>query len=234
MKKFLILAACAALLCGCTQSNIVQPTAETKYADPDFSTQEGIEIDWQQVSTDAEDIFEDEGNYEYSRDFHFYLEPNQKEIMLMWVVADDFPTSLTLSYAEDMIKIFNDVVSNQDFSIAKSDVNSYGGLWNQYSLSFSIVPENTQDDENTWFVSGTYPAGTEFALPNQSAIDSAGQMTGETQAAAETEAVTEAAQETQAAETAAQTEAAEAAAETAAETQAAPETGAPETAAPAE
>ena len=49
--------ACMALLSGCTESTIVKPTSETVVEDPNFETQENVEIDWTQVSTDAEDMF---------------------------------------------------------------------------------------------------------------------------------------------------------------------------------
>lgn len=186
MRKWLMLIACVAFLSGCTESNIVQPTAETKIADPNFETMEGIEIEWPQVSTEAEDIFENEAEYPYSKDFHFYLEPNKKEIMLMWVVADDFPDSEIRHYADDLIKGFNDVVAVQDFSIETSGTDSYGGLWKTYGLSFSIVPESTQDDEDTWFISGTFSAGVDFKLPDLSALTAVtGDTDGTDEAAAE-------------------------------------------------
>ena len=166
MRKLFLLIACMVFLSGCTQSNIVQPDSETKIADPDFDVREGIEIDWTQVSTDAEENFEDQNAVPYARNFQFYLEPNKKEIMLMWVVADDLPGDEILHYAEDLIKGFNDTVATQDFSIERSTKNSYGGLWKNYSLSFSIVPESSQDDEESWFMSASFGAGVEFVLPD--------------------------------------------------------------------
>ncbi len=166
MRKLFLLIACMMFLSGCTQSNIVQPDSETKIADPDFEKRDGIEIDWTQVSTDAEENFEDQNLFPYARDFHFYLEPNKKEIMLMWVVADDLPADEILMYAEDLIKGFNDTVATQDFSIERSTKDSYGGLWKNYSLSFSIVPESSQDDEESWFMSASFGAGVEFVLPD--------------------------------------------------------------------
>lgn len=171
MKRFLVLAACMVLLSGCTQSNIVQPDSETKIADPNFEVQNDIEIDWTQVDTDADSIFEDESTYPYSREFHFYLEPNKKDIMLVWVVADDFPISEIKSYTEEMIRGFNDVVATQDFSIEKSAENFNGGLWKEYGISFGIAPESTQDDEETWFVSGNFLAGEEFVIPDTKELE---------------------------------------------------------------
>ena len=167
MKKLLIMmVACMALLSGCTESTIVKPTSETVVGDPNFETQENVEIDWTQVSTDAEDMFKDTSTYEYGRDFHFYMEPNKKQIMLIWVVADDLPDDQIGTYAEDLIKGFNDIVHTQDFSIEMSGEDSYGGLGKQYALSYSIVPESDQDNEDAWFISGSYEAGADFKLPD--------------------------------------------------------------------
>lgn len=174
MRRFLGLLVCVLLLSGCTKSNIVNAVEETRAVSaPEFELQDDIEIDWRQVSDDTEDLFNDESRYPYSRDYHFYLEPNKKEIMLMWVVADDFPDNQIHKYAEDLIKYFNDAVAVQDFSIGMSDKESYGGLWKEYALSFSIVPESTQDDADTWFISGTYGAGVDFVLPNIDGISGA-------------------------------------------------------------
>ncbi len=166
MKKFLIMVACMALLSGCTQSTIVSPDSETVVGNPNFETEDDVSIDWSQVSSDAEDMFNDTTNYEYSRDFHFYLEPNKKQIMLVWVVSDDFPDAQIGTYAEDLIKGFNDIVAMQDFSIEQSSDDSYGGLWKQYALSYSIVPQSDQDNEDAWFISGSYDAGVDFKLPD--------------------------------------------------------------------
>lgn len=165
MRKFLIMIACMALLSGCTQSNIVNPDSETRVGNPNFEIEDGIEPDWSQVSTEADEVFEDVNAYPYSRGFSFYLEPNKREIMLMWVVADDFPDNEILHYTEELIKGFNDIVAVQDFSIDRAGTDSYGGLWSRYALTFNIVPESTQDDEETWFISANYPAGAEFVLP---------------------------------------------------------------------
>ena len=76
-----MMVACMALLSGCTESTIVKPTSETVVGDPNFETQENVEIDWTQVSTDAEDMFKDTSTYEeVVRDFPFYMEPNKNQI----------------------------------------------------------------------------------------------------------------------------------------------------------
>ena len=37
--------------------------------------------------------------------------------------------------------MFNDIVATQDFSIAKSSENYYGGLWDRYTLQLEIFKE---------------------------------------------------------------------------------------------
>lgn len=179
MRKILVLLACAAVLSGCApKSNIVSPdsTEGTVAGQPDFDAKDDVEIDWEQAKVDAEDMFTDVKEYPYSVDFHLLLQPEQKEIMLVWVVKDDLPSSEIAKYSEALVKGFNDMVSTQDFSIERSSDTSYGGLWKTYGLSYGLAPESTQDDEDTWFISGSYPAGTDFKLPSaeeiQKAVDS--------------------------------------------------------------
>lgn len=170
IKKLLILIACMALMSGCTKSNMVNATeAQTEVGKPDFETKDNVTIDWPQVSDDAEAVFDNKNDYPYSVSFSFRLEPNKKEIMLVWVVSDDLPDDEIEHYMNDLVKGFNDVVATQDFSIARSSETSYGGLWKRYGLYFGIAPVSTQDDPNTWFVSGNYPAGSNFVLPDVNA-----------------------------------------------------------------
>ena len=49
------------LLSGCTKSNIVNATEETRAVSaPDMEIRDDIEIDWAQVSGDTEELFNDE------------------------------------------------------------------------------------------------------------------------------------------------------------------------------
>lgn len=200
MRKILVLLACAAVLSGCApKSNIVSPdsTEGTVAGQPDFDAKDDVEIDWEQAKVDAEDMFTDTKEYPYSVDFHLLLQPEQKEIMLVWVVKDDLPSSEIAKYSEELIKGFNDIVHTQKFAIERSSDTSYGGLWKTYGLSYGLAPESTQDDEDTWFISGSYPAGTDFKLPSaeeiQKAVDSV--EAAEAADAAETEAPEEEASE---------------------------------------
>ena len=170
MKKLLLLTVCVGALVfgGCTKSTIVSPHEYTLAANPDFEEKENVEIEWQQVSDDAKELFLDKEEYPYSRDLVILLEPTEKQLQLLWVVADDFPAEELDHYAEDLVKEFNNIVASQDFTIERSGVDSYGGLWKEYGLSVGIIPESTKEDPETWFMDVTYEAGTDFELPHTS------------------------------------------------------------------
>ena len=164
MRKLLMIPALALFLAGCTQSNILtpnQPKAESTEAA--FVTDDGI--DWIDANSAAEETFEPPCDYEYGRDFKLFIEPNQKAVRLIWVVDDNLPDEKILPYSEALLKGFNDIIADQTGEIAYSDENSFGGLWKEYSLSFAIVPESTQEQEDTWFIDAEYDAGTDFKLP---------------------------------------------------------------------
>ncbi|MCR5370799.1 MAG: hypothetical protein K6E83_08840 [Clostridium sp.] len=170
MKKLLLLGLCAGALLfgGCTKSTIVNPHEYTLAANPDFEEKKDVEIEWQQVSDDAKELFLNTEDYPYAKDLVILLEPTEKKLQLLWVVADDFPEEELDRYAEDLVKEFNNIVASQDFSIERAGTDSYGGLWKEYGLSVGIIPESTKEDPDTWFMDVTYEAGTDFKLPNTS------------------------------------------------------------------
>ncbi len=170
MKKLLLLGLCAGALLfgGCTKSTIVNPDEYTLAANPDFEEKKDVEIEWQQVSDDAKELFLNTEDYPYAKDLVILLEPTEKKLQLLWVVADDFPEEELDRYAEDLVKEFNNIVASQDFSIERAGTDSYGGLWKEYGLSVGIIPESTKEDPDTWFMDVTYEAGTDFKLPNTS------------------------------------------------------------------
>ena len=174
MKKPLLSAAVVltslAMLAGCTKSNIVNADHQTVAVtgNPEDGAPEDVEIDWEQVADDAHSIFDDKTEYPNSVKFSIYLNQETKEIMLLWAVDDKFSAEDLSRYAEDALKMFNDIVATQDGKIAMSDENSYGGLWKEYGLSVGIIPESTKEDPETWFMDVTYEAGTDFELPHTS------------------------------------------------------------------
>ena len=198
MKKPLLSAAVVltslAMLGGCTKSNIVNADHQTVAVtgNPEDGAPENVEIDWEQVADDAHSIFDDKTEYPNSVKFSIYLNQETKEIMLLWAVDDKFSAEDLGRYAEDALKMFNDIVATQDGKIAMSDENSYGGLWKDYGVSLGIMPDSTKDDRDTWYLDCEYPAGEDFKLPDtKAALEVLKKHAAEEAAAAKTSAAVE-------------------------------------------
>ena len=95
----------------------------------------------------------------YGKHMQFFLNEDEKKLALTWVVADDIPEDEALLYASDLACEFNDIVAVQDSSIALSNDNSLGGLYDQYALIVGILPEGTENDPSQWFVNVELAAG---------------------------------------------------------------------------
>ena len=63
------------------------------------------------------------------------------QVRLIWPLDDKITQVEALEYGKAFIKTFNDVVATQDFSLAKSSENSYGGLWDKYKLELEVYNE---------------------------------------------------------------------------------------------
>ena len=159
-KRILMALLCGAFLTGCTKSTIVAPELNAENVPGGGVPVAGeIEIDWQQVADDADSFFNDESEYPYGKHMQFFLNEDEKKLALTWVVADDIPEDEALLYASDLAREFNDIVAVQDSSIALSNDNSLGGLYDQYALIVGILPEGTENDPSQWFVNVELAAG---------------------------------------------------------------------------
>ena len=70
IKKWLLAAGCAVLLCGCTKSNIVR---SEDAAQPDFNMYMNVELDINQLHEDVNDIYLDESDYPMAAAIDFDL-----------------------------------------------------------------------------------------------------------------------------------------------------------------
>lgn len=160
----------AVLLPGCTKSNIVNNAdGVTVEVNPNaLESVETTDIDWDQAGADAKDLFLDTSEYKYAKNFYIYMQPEEKKLQLLWVVSDDLPSSLIDVYAKDLLKGFNDIIADQGYNIEHSSSTSYGGLWNEYSVTLGIIPESAAKDSDStdeWFLDAEIPAGTQFVFP---------------------------------------------------------------------
>lgn len=109
---------------------------------PDTSVSKNIEIDWEQVRQECEDVMISD-NYPLVSYIDFAISDVEgvNKIRLILPLKNEATQVESLEYASSYIKEFNDVVRNQDFSIKPSGENYYGGLWEKYELEIEVYKE---------------------------------------------------------------------------------------------
>ena len=126
----------SALLAACGERKIVAPENEQPYTE----ITEGIQIDWDQVNYDFTYAI-DEAYPEISSYIDFEVIEDKKTIRLIWPLKNTATQLDAINNGVGYINMFNDIVATQDFSIAKSSENYYGGLWDRYTLQLEIFKE---------------------------------------------------------------------------------------------
>ena len=126
----------SALIAACGERKIVAPENEQPYTE----ITEGIQIDWDQVNYDFTYAI-DEAYPEISSYIDFEVIEDKKTIRLIWPLQNTATQLDAINNGAGYIKMFNDIVATQDFSIAKSSENYYGGLWDRYTLQLEIFKE---------------------------------------------------------------------------------------------
>lgn len=145
IKKLFFAVGCAALLCGCTKSNIVQP--ET-YG-PDFNVYLDIEIDHEQVQADVDDIFLDPEDYPMGVKIDINIAEAEEHVDVTVVVKDGTSAEDTAQYAMEVIKGINDQVAVQDFTYGESGEDTYGGLYQDNVINVKIYEESEYEADGT-------------------------------------------------------------------------------------
>lgn len=174
----------AALLCvcvlgvsGCTQSSISQSAPadgglgmfmdddedETLPRDQNILIEEETEeqsmYDWEQVKDETDGLFMDANRYPQGETMTFEADEDALTIKLNWIVKDGTTEEQAMQYAVEMVKLFNDIVAVQSEELTISSADSFGNLWDTFSLTVRV---GTAD--GTWLVDKTYAAGEAIDL----------------------------------------------------------------------
>lgn len=139
VKMLMAAAGCAALLCGCTKSNIVQPDPTEG---PDFNMYMNIEIDEDQLHDDVDDIYLDPDDYPMGAAIDFELHLDEEYVDVIAVVKDGTSPEDTAFFADAAIKGINDQVAVQDFSYGESDTDTFGGLYQDNEIHLKVYTES--------------------------------------------------------------------------------------------
>ncbi len=157
----------AVLMSGCRKrdsilesvaaENPVLAGAEQK---PDVEIHDDIILDFDEVQSSAEELISDSEEYPLSSYIDTYVDEDRKQIWLIWPLKNEATEKDGVKYAEGLLRAFNDAAQEQDFSIALSSEDSYGGLYNRYDVNIQTFTENKILSGEDYYVSMTIPAGS--------------------------------------------------------------------------
>lgn len=142
IRKLAVIAGCAILLCGCTESHIIHPEEAGETIGPDFNIYSDIEIDEQQLRDDVKDIYIDPVDYPMAADIDFELHLDEEYVTVIAVVKDGTSPEDAALYADVAIKGINDEYAVQDYSYGTSDVDTFGGLYQDNEIELKLYEES--------------------------------------------------------------------------------------------
>jgi len=94
----------------------------------------------------------------------FTYDESALNIGLTWTVKNDTTNDDAMDYAVTMVKQFNDIIAAQSMDLENSSADSFGTLWNQFSLDVKVVTEGGKA-----LVDKSYKAGDKIDLKSSEA-----------------------------------------------------------------
>lgn len=158
IKKLIMILGCAALLSGCTKSNIVSPTGVA--AEPDTQVHADIVLDWNQVYEEVRETMMDPYTYPDIMDVVAEQAEDGTTVKITVTTDQGVDTDGLLTFCTDAIKATGDEIATQDFNFTGSDDDTYGSYFDTHAVKVEVQPYYTKDDDSTWLVNQTIEAGT--------------------------------------------------------------------------
>lgn len=182
LKRVALLSLCALALSGCTKSSIstsapvVQNQTDIDSKEIDNRVVEKAQLveedaepeamfDWEQVDEETEDLFSDVDLYPQGVEMSYECDEDAKTIKLMWVLKNGTSEEDAMSYATEMVQMFNDILAVQSTAFEFSDAKSFGTVWDQFALTVQVSTE-----DGTMMIDKNYAAGDiiDLKLPEYS------------------------------------------------------------------
>lgn len=174
MKKRIYFLAVAGmvLLSACKSTDSITPTMapretqtihETYHEPPNGAIELSTSMDWEQVIEGTEEIL-NSNDYPLGVYLDYAVDEDNKSIILVWPLTQEATIEDAILYGQAYIKAFNDSAQMQNFEIALSDENNYGGLWNLYNLKLQVYREVDIVHEMDYYINQEIPAGTTIQL----------------------------------------------------------------------
>ncbi len=186
MKKYsvLVLAFVAAVMCvSC------KPKYKSPLDDPMKNTiaaNSAYDLDFTQLNNDVIDNYKDDNPFEFVKNVEIDGSNDTKTVDVKVEVMDDISPDAIDLFMSDLLKTIDDNASTQDSRLAVSDDKSFGGLYKEYSVKYT-VKDSTKEIYNK-----EIKAGEEIPFDASASLENY----FETQQNNETVAATESATET--------------------------------------
>ena len=124
-----------------------------------------IKLNFDEAQSSCEDLLKDNASdYPLSKYIDTVVDENTKTVMLIWPLDNSATEEDGVRYANELIRAFNDACAEQDFSIAASSEESYGGLYQKYAVNIQVFREADILKPDKYLVSMTIPAGSNHAV----------------------------------------------------------------------
>ena len=176
MKNFrklsLLMLVLAALLSGCTKSNIVSPDKGTVEGDgkPDLDVNKDIAIDWTEVREDLRDQYLDPyGPFaDYVLDLDARYDAASGSLTVLLPVGHKTTSDIAIAYGEDVLKAVGTYVATQNFYYEAPDEQDtdriyYGSYFDEHDVKLQIFFYDKEGDESTYLVNDVIKAGEQRA-----------------------------------------------------------------------
>ncbi len=124
-----------------------------------------IQLNFDEAQSSCEDLIKDNaGDYPLSKYIDTAVDENTKTIQLLWPLDNAATEEDGVRYANALLRAFNDACAEQDFSIAASTEDNYGGLYQKYAVNIQVFHEADILKPEKYLVSMTIPAGSNQAV----------------------------------------------------------------------
>lgn len=111
-----------------------------------------FEVDWEKALEDTRDNFNNRYAFPYVKLMNVFMDEEQKSIHFRAMLYSDTKAQTALLFADAMVAYFNTMCMMQDSSIAPSEGDYFGGIYDVYDIYISVMSEDNIDDTDTYFV----------------------------------------------------------------------------------
>ena len=166
MRNMALLCLCVCLLCGCTESTVIETS---DYSDLPQPGPDGLV--WEQIWEDWRSIYEDTAAYPFIDTVNASIDSENGSARFFLLTNSVISEEEAIQFAMEAVKGFSDVIREQDLSLEPSGSDSFGGYLKPFEIYVMVGPDGTKADRSTWILEDTVPAGEYREFHNSTAAE---------------------------------------------------------------